>query len=105
MVETQIPKLLRVVGLSGKQGQGPHMILVLRIMGDQIIEARYSTYGCAVAEICGQWVCDEVEGKTLSYAATLDENTLTHKVGNMPLAREHCPTLTINALKHALMRV
>ena len=98
--EATIP--VRVVGLSGKPGQGPHMIFVLRVANDRITEARYLTYGCTVAQICAQWVCDEIEGKTLDFAAALDERSLVQHVGGMPLAREHCPALAISALKHAL---
>lgn len=89
-------------GVCGKPGEGPHMILVLRVVGDRVLDARYSTYGCTVAQSCGQWVCDEIEGKPLSYAATLDNDAVIRGVGHMPLGREHCPGLAIGALTNAL---
>jgi len=94
-----------VVGISETPGQGPHMIIVLKVAHDKITQARYSTYGCTVAETCGQWVCDEIEGNTFEYAANLDEPALLKGVGGMPLGREHCPGLAINALKDALAKI
>ena len=93
------------VGVCGKPGEGPHMILVLQVLADRVVQSRYSTYGCTVAQTCGQWVCDEIEGKPLSYAMTLDENAVIRGVGHMPLGREHCPGLAIEALRHALGQV
>lgn len=90
------------VGVCGKPGQGPHMILVVQVQEDRVMSARYSTYGCTVAQTCGQWVCDEIEGKPLSYAAGLDEAAVIRGVGHMPLGREHCPGLAIGALRHAV---
>ena len=102
MSDTIASKAVSVVGLSGTPGQGPFMAIVLQVAQAQVITARYSTYGCTVAEQCGQWVCDEIEGKALVYAETLDETKLLHCLGQMPLAREHCPVLAIGALKKAI---
>jgi NifU-like protein involved in Fe-S cluster formation len=78
------------------------MIIVLTIHDDVIEKARFSTYGCTTAEVCGQWVCDEIEGKPLESLSRLDEETIVRGVGRMPLGREHCPGLAIGALRQAL---
>jgi nitrogen fixation NifU-like protein len=95
-------KPLTVVGMQGRPGEGAHMIIVLKVLDGRILQARYSTYGCTVAEVCGQWVCDQTEGKPLADAGDIDEAALVAGVGQMPLGREHCTGLTINALKNAL---
>jgi nitrogen fixation NifU-like protein len=99
--ETTTIQTKTIVGLCGKPGEGPHMILALKLANNRVVQARYSTYGCSVAETCGQWVCDEIEGKTPEYAQSLDEEKLILGTGNMPLGREHCPALAINALRNA----
>ena len=91
-----------LVGVCGKPGEGPHMILVLKVLSNRVVQSRYSTYGCAVAQNCGQWLCAEIEGKPLAYLSTLDEAAIIRGIGHMPLGREHCPGLAIGALKHAL---
>ena len=90
------------VGVCGKPGEGQHMILVIQTLSERIVQSSYSTYGCIVAHSCGQWVCDAMEGKPLSFAMALDEDAVIRGVGRMPLGREHCPGLAIAALKHAL---
>jgi len=91
-----------VVGVTGKPGEGPHMIIVLTIHDDVIEKARFSTYGCTTAEVCGQWVCDEIEGRPIAQASTLDEEILIGGVGKMPLGREHITGMTICSLKSAI---
>jgi len=92
------------VGLYGKPGQGPYFMLILKLYTDQVIEAKYSTYGCKTAQDCGDWLCDELIGKPFSFASTLDENAIIQGVGHMPLGREHCPRIAIEALKHIIVQ-
>jgi nitrogen fixation NifU-like protein len=101
--ETLKPQNL--VGICGTPGQGNHMILVLKVLDGLVVQARYSTYGCVVAKACGQWLCDELEGKSLSYASTIDEKQLIDGTGEMPLGREHCPRLAIEALRNAIEQI
>src|SRR5580692_2295137 len=91
-----------VVGLSGIPGQGPYMIIQLKVADEIIQDARDSTYGCLAAQACGQWVCDSIEGKPLTFASEITEDSILNGVGQMPLGREHCPGLAIDALKDAL---
>ena len=94
--------LQSVVGLSGTPGQGPHMVLLLHVQDDTIQEARFSTYGCPAAVACGQWITNEVEGKSITETRNITEAALLVGTGPMPLGREHCPALAISALQDAL---
>jgi len=92
-------------GQAGTPGQGPHMILVVKACGDQIVQARFSTYGCPAAVACGQYVCEEIEGSTLDQAELIDEGSILKSIGRMPLGREHCPGLAVTALRRALEQI
>jgi NifU-like protein involved in Fe-S cluster formation len=78
------------------------MVIVLKMRGDVIIDARYTTYPCPAAHACGQYVAERVEGMTTEEAAKIDEGIILKGVGNMPLGREHCPRLAAEALANAL---
>lgn len=81
------------------------MALVLKIDGDRISQARFSTYGCPVATSCGQFVCDHIEGRSLENAAEVNEAAIIAGVGQMPLGRDHCPGLAAGALRDALAKL
>ena len=100
-----------IPGIAGIPGQGPHMIILLRVSqsDDQdtnaIIRARYSSYRCPAAQACGEWVTEAVQGKTTEEARALGEQDVLAGVGAMPLGREHCPKLAIDALQNALAQI
>ena len=78
------------------------MAIVLVLDGGNIIEAKYSTYGCVSSEMCGQWLCEAVEEISTDNAMLITEASIVDAIGAMPLGREHCPGLAIAALRHAL---
>ena len=91
-----------IVGLSGTPGQGPFMAIAMKMKVDLVLEARYVTYGCVTSEMCGQWVCETIEGKSINEAQSLTADLIISAIGAMPLGREHCPGLAIDALRHGL---
>jgi len=95
-------KAAYIVGQAGIPGQGPHMLIVLQVRENLIVKAQFSTYGCPAAVACGQFVCEQVEGKAWQEAKGIDEDCIIAGVGQMPLGREHCPPLTVRALQDAL---
>ena len=100
-----------IPGIAGIPGQGPHMIILLRVgqEGDQdgrkITRARFSSYRCPAAQACGEWVTEAVQGKTVEEAHALGEQDVLAGVGAMPLGREHCPKLAIDSLRNALDQI
>jgi NifU-like protein involved in Fe-S cluster formation len=94
-----------IVGVCGVPGQGPHMVIVAHYLGTQIVDARFSTYGCPAAHACGQWITETIEDKQLSDASLISEDDIIRAIGQMPLGREHCPGLAIKALQDALSKI
>ena len=97
-------KAYYVAGQAGVAGQGPHMLIVLQVKENLIVKAQFSTYGCPAAVACGQFVTEQVEGKDWRDVQQADicGETIIAGIGQMPLGREHCPALTIGALRQAL---
>ena len=91
-------------GQIGIPGQGPFMTVVLTLSGDTIVDAKFETYPCPAASACGDFVTTWIEGKKLSDIPGLTEETLLASTGPMPLGREHCPKLAVDAMHDALAR-
>ena len=92
-----------LVGSEGTAGQGPFMLIVIKVNDhNRINDARYQTYGCPAAQACGEFVCNWACGKSLGEADKLTTADVIAGVGQPPLGREHCPGLAVNALRKAL---
>jgi nitrogen fixation NifU-like protein len=94
-----------VVGQDGIEGEGPFMRMCLRLEDDTIADARFETYGCPAAIACGSWLTNWVRGKTVEQVTVLGPNELSAVLGGLPLGKEHCAALAINALRSALRQL
>lgn len=90
------------VGQAGTPGQGPFLVIHLRLEGERIAEARFRTYGCPVAIACGSLITEWVRGKTAAEAGEMDAEALAARLGEVPLGKEHLPELAVAALRSAL---
>lgn len=115
-----------VVGQEGVPGQGNYMVLYLELVdaaahgsdngsidvaaeapiGDIYIRsARFQTWGCPAAIACGSWVSEWSVGKSVAEALQLDPDQVIQGLGGLPLGREHCAHLAVNALRNGLSRI
>lgn len=94
-----------VVGQGGIPGQGPYIVLYLKVTEGQIIESRFQTYGCPAAIASGSWVADWVVGKTLDEVGMLQPSGVVDGLGGLPLGKEHCAPLAVAALGDALRQL
>ena len=91
-----------VVGQAGIAGQGPYLQFFLKVNGPVVQEACFQTYTCPNAIACGSWVTRWMEGREPDVLARLEAEDLMRILGGLPLGKEHCATLTVNALRDAL---
>jgi len=91
-----------LTGQEGISGQGPFLVMTIKIEGERIAEARFETYGCPAAVACGSWVTIWVTGKTREQASILEADDLLKILGGLPLGKEHCASLAVHALKDAI---
>ncbi len=91
-----------VVGKAGEPGNGPFMLIFLRVEGEQIRDASYQTYGCGPAIAAGSVVTERLKGAVRDEAALWGEKDVNEALGGLPASKRHCSALAASALKDAL---
>lgn len=89
-------------GVAGVPGEGPYMILTLRIDGDTILEAAYQTYGCPAAMASGSITAQILKGRTVAQAFAVEPKDIHLLLGGLPEGKGHCADLAVEALNDAL---
>lgn len=91
-----------VVGVAGFPGQGPYLVLYLRIEDDRILEAAFQTHGCAPSIAAGSLLATELPGATLTDALVRWTEVAIHEaLGGLPPHKRHCSALAAGALARA----
>jgi NifU-like protein involved in Fe-S cluster formation len=90
------------VGRGGTPGQGPFLILQLRLDGDVVAAARFQTHGCGASIAAGSMLTEMIVGRTLDDCRALTAEQLSTALGGFPPDKRHCPILAVAALRDAL---
>ena len=93
-----------VIGRAGTPGQGPFMLLYLKLEGERIARAGFQTYGCGPAIAAGSWVAERLTGAMLAEGAHVGERTIDEGLGVLPDAKKHCARIAFEALSDALTK-
>lgn len=91
-----------LIGQAGTPGQGPFVVLYLRVEGQRIAGASFQTFGCAPAIAAGSLLCERLPGSTLAAASAWTEEALNEALGGLPSHKRLCSELAIEALGRAL---
>jgi NifU-like protein involved in Fe-S cluster formation len=89
-------------GHAGVPGQGPFMILYLRIAEGRVAEAKFQTYGCGTAIASGSVLTDLITSRSLEDCAHLTDQHVIQALDGVPPDKLHGPALAIAALRDAL---
>ncbi len=90
------------IGVEGTAGEGNHMVIALRIADGVIQAARFQTYGCPGAIVCGSYLTEWITGMPATEAAGIPAPDLEEQLGGLPLGKSHCAALAVAALRKAL---
>ena len=90
------------VGTAGTPGQGPFMLLGLRIQDDVIVEAKYQTHGCGVTIAAGSMLTELVTNRTIADCRAITPEQLAEALGGVPPDKAYSPVLAVAALQDAL---
>lgn len=99
------------LGRAGTPGQGNFIILTMRLAAEaagaerRFTEAKFQTWGCPSAVACSVWVTEWLTGKTPAEAASLTPQAILDSLKGLPLGREYCAYLAVEALQDALARL
>jgi nitrogen fixation NifU-like protein len=90
------------IGQAGTLGQGPFMVLYLRLNADLITHAKFRTYGCGTTIAAGSMLTELIIGRTLAFCRALTTDDLIAALDGVPPEKLHSPALAIAALQNAL---
>lgn len=81
---------------------GDTMSIWLKVNGDTIINASFTTDGCGTTIASGSMVTEMVKGKSISEARKTTQRDVLDALGGLPQESEHCALLAANTLKAAI---
>jgi nitrogen fixation NifU-like protein len=90
------------VGQAGTLGQGPYMVLYLRIVDGAVAEAKYRTFGCGATIAAGSVLTELIVGRSIAACLGLNFQDVIAALDGVPPDKLHSPVLAIAALKDAL---
>jgi nitrogen fixation NifU-like protein len=90
------------IGLVGTPGNGPFMLLCLRMEGNRVVGAKFQTYGCGASIASGSMLTQMIAGLSVEECLALAAEDLTEALGGVPPHKLHCPAMAIGALRNAL---
>jgi nitrogen fixation NifU-like protein len=90
------------IGLVGTPGNGPFLLLCLRLKDKRVLEAKFQTYGCGGSIAAGSMLTEMITGRSIGECLELTVEQLTEALGGVPPNKAHCPVLAIGALRNAL---
>ena len=90
------------LGTAGAPGAGNYMVIALRLRAGAIQSARFQTYGCPGAIACGSCLTEWVTGMSIGEAKAIGPGDLATRLGGLPLGKEHCAELAMDAIRKAL---
>lgn len=98
----RVDKEADAVGVAGIPGDGPFMVLYLRLDGMTIRDASFQTHGCAPSIAAGSLLATELPGADLCQAlAKWTEAAINTALGDLPIHKRHCSELAAEALMTA----
>ena len=81
---------------------GDTVSIFLRIINDKIIDARFTTDGCATTVAAGCMACELSIGKPLRQAYGITKDVILEQLDGLPEESTHCAVLASDTLKEAL---
>jgi nitrogen fixation NifU-like protein len=81
---------------------GDTVTIFLRIMNDKIIDARFTTDGCATTVAAGCMACELSIGKSLRQAYRITKDVILEHLDGLPEESTHCAVLASDTLREAL---
>ena len=89
------------VGHIGNPMCGDIMDLYIKVEDNKIVDAKFQTYGCAVAIASTSILTELIKGKTIDEALKFSNKKIVEMLGKVPAHKYHCTVLAEQALKSA----
>jgi len=87
------------IGLVGTPGNGPFLVLCLRLQNGTVTEAKFQTYGCGATIACGSMLTEMIIGRSVEDCLKITQEQLIEALDGVPPDKMHSPALAIGALQ------
>lgn len=81
---------------------GDTMEIWLRVEGNTVVAAGFSTDGCSATLASGSMLTELVKGKSVPQALGISRQYVLDALGGLPEGNRHCALLAVSALKEAI---
>ena len=81
---------------------GDTMEIFIRVEGNIIQDAGFTTDGCITSIVCGSMAVQEARGKNVFSAMEISQDDILEKLGGLPEESEHCALLASDTLHKAV---
>tara|TARA_Y100001938_G_scaffold121504_1_gene169123 strand:+ start:593 stop:970 length:378 start_codon:yes stop_codon:yes gene_type:complete len=88
-------------GLVGAPECGDVMKLQIKVEQDQIVEAKFKTFGCGSAIASSSLATEWIKGKSITEASTISNTDIVKEL-SLPPVKIHCSVLAEDAIKSAI---
>ena len=88
-------------GLVGAAECGDVMKLQIKVENDQIVDAKFKTFGCGSAIASSSLATEWVKGKSIDEAMSIQNTEIVEEL-SLPPVKIHCSVLAEDAIKAAI---
>ncbi len=81
---------------------GDTLLLMLRVDGERIADARWQSDGCAASIAASSLLSELATGASVAEADAITREALVEALGGLPASKLHASVLAADALDHAL---
>ncbi|MDO8602681.1 MAG: Fe-S cluster assembly scaffold protein NifU [Candidatus Omnitrophota bacterium] len=90
------------IGNVGNPVCGDIMRLYIKVKDNNIVDAKFKTFGCGAAIATSSMVTEIVKGKSIDDALKISNKAVAEALGGLPKIKMHCSVLAEEALKSAI---
>ena len=81
---------------------GDTLLLMLRVDGGRIVDARWQSDGCAASIAASSLLSELASGASVTEAEAITREAVVEALGGLPASKLHASVLAADALHHAL---
>ena len=90
------------VGEAQHPACGDTMRLYIKVEMDQMVDAKFLTFGCGAAIASSSITTEMIKGKTIEEAVMISDAAIAAAMGGLPPTKVHCSVLAENAIRAAV---